>query len=215
MEELFAFDFFGEVADLLSEGLEEEGEPGLPVGEVGADGALGAAEGEVVGFLALFDHALEGAVGDIGVARAEEEQGGEDAAEAAIAILEGVDLEEDNREESGDEEGMEGLGFEGLGGEGDELSHEAGGGEGGGGLEGDADFAAVLIEGGDAIGGGLVLVAMVGVFLAVGEEVAVELLDVVFGEREVGPGLEDQLHPFGVTGDLLLIARFEGFNLEM
>ena len=42
-----------------------------------------------------------------------------------------------------------------------------------------------------------------------------QLLDVVFGERDLAPGLEEQLHRFGITGDFLLVSRCERFDLQI
>lgn len=56
---------------------------------------------------------------------------------------------------------------------------------------------------------------MMRVFFAILEQIAMQLLDVVFGERDRFPGLEEQLHRFGVTGDFLLVSRRERFDLQM
>ena len=53
------------------------------------------------------------------------------------------------------------------------------------------------------------------VLLAVDEQVAVQLLDVVFGDRDLFPRPEHELHRFGVAGDLLLVAGGEGLDVEV
>jgi hypothetical protein len=47
------------------------------------------------------------------------------------------------------------------------------------------------------------------------EQVAVQLLDVVFGECYLCPGSEDQLHSFSIAGDFLLVSGREGFDLQI
>ena len=42
-----------------------------------------------------------------------------------------------------------------------------------------------------------------------------QLLDVVFGERDLFPGPEEKLHRFGVPGDFLLVSRGERFDLQI
>ena len=51
--------------------------------------------------------------------------------------------------------------------------------------------------------------------LAVSEQVAMQLFDVVFGECDLAPGLEDQLHRFGIAGHFLLVSRCERFDLQI
>ena len=51
--ELFLFDFGGEAPLLLLKGAQEENQPGLPIGSVGADRALGLPERQVIGFLVV------------------------------------------------------------------------------------------------------------------------------------------------------------------
>ena len=72
-----------------------------------------------------------------------------------------------------------------------------------------------LVERDKIVGLGLVIAAMMRVFFAVLEQIAMQLLDVVFRKRDLSPGLEEQLHRFGVTGDLLLVSRCKGFDLQM
>ena len=97
----------------------------------------------------------------------------------------------------------------------DELGHQPGRIERRRGLEDDADLLAVLVEGDDVVGAGLVAAAVPLVLLAVDEQVAVQLLDVVFGDRDVFPRPEHKLHRLGIAGDLLLVAGGEGFDLEV
>ena len=56
---------------------------------------------------------------------------------------------------------------------------------------------------------------MPGVLLAVDQQVAVQLLDVILGERNVPPRREHQLHDLGVAGDLLLVARGKALDLQV
>jgi hypothetical protein len=56
---------------------------------------------------------------------------------------------------------------------------------------------------------------MMRVFFAVFKQIAMQLLDVVFGERDLSPGLEEQFHRFGVTGNFLLVSRCERFDLKI
>ena len=53
------------------------------------------------------------------------------------------------------------------------------------------------------------------VFFAVAQQVAVKLLDVIFGDGDVLPGMEDGFHDLGITGDFLLIASVELFNFQV
>jgi hypothetical protein len=62
---------------------------------------------------------------------------------------------------------------------------------------------------------GLVIAAMMRFFLAVLEQIAMQLLDVIFSERDLFPGLENQLHRFGATGYFLLVSRCERFDLQV
>ncbi len=61
---------------------------------------------------------------------------------------------------------------------------------------------------------GLVVPAVVLIAGRSGEEDLVELLDVVLGERELAPHLEDELHGVGVAPDLLLVSASEGADRE-
>ena len=66
-----------------------------------------------------------------------------------------------------------------------------------------------VIKGADMVRGCLVTATVALVFCAVGEQVAVQLPDMVFGERDVLPVLENGFHRVGVTGHFLLVARTE------
>jgi hypothetical protein len=94
----------------------------------------------------------------------------------------------------------------------DQFGHQARRIERRRGLEDDADLPAGLVEGGDAVGGSLVLAAMAGILLAVDEKIAVQLPDVVLGDGDVFPRPEDQLHRLGVAGHCLLVAGGEGLD---
>ena len=53
------------------------------------------------------------------------------------------------------------------------------------------------------------------VLFAVDQQVAVQLLDVVLGERDVLPGREHQVHHLGVARHFLLVAGGEGLDLQV
>jgi len=97
----------------------------------------------------------------------------------------------------------------------DQFRHAAGRVEGCRGLEHDRDRPAVRVEGGDAVGRCLVVAAMPGVLLAMDQEIAVQLLDVVLGDGDVLPGAEDKLHDLAVSGDFLLVAGGERLDFEI
>ena len=86
--------------------------------------------------------------------------------------------------------------------------------EGRGRLEDDANAAAVRVEGLDVVGQRLVAAPVALVLVGVFEQDAMKLPDGVLGERDVGAGLEDQLHQLGVARDLLLVAAAEGAHIE-
>ena len=73
-QQLFAFHLDLKARFLLLQRPQEKTQPRLPVGRVGADRALGAAQGEVVTLLALLDHTFQRAVWNIFVAAAQQEQ---------------------------------------------------------------------------------------------------------------------------------------------
>ena len=49
----------------------------------------------------------------------------------------------------------------------------------------------------------------------VGQQVAMELADMVLGQRNCVKGVEDRLHHLGIAGDLLLIARGERADADI
>ncbi len=81
---------------LLVQGSQEEQQPGLPVRLPGADGSLGAAQGQVVSLLVLLDDALKRTVGQVGIPRPQQQQGGQYPAEAAVAVLERMNLQKND-----------------------------------------------------------------------------------------------------------------------
>ena len=173
-----------EPGDLLADAAEEEEEPGGPIRIAAAPGGLRPAQSEVVGFLAVLDDALERAVRDVAVASAEEEQRGEDAREASIAILERVHGEEDDGEDADAQQGVEaGIGL-GAAVPREERLHVRGGLERAGGLENDPEFATIGIEGGDVIWQRLPVAAVPFVLQAELEKVAMQLAQDIGGKRD-------------------------------
>ncbi len=53
------------------------------------------------------------------------------------------------------------------------------------------------------------------VFLAVDQQVAVYLFDMVLGDGDVLPRPEHQLHHLGIASHFLLVAAGRGFDLEI
>ena len=53
------------------------------------------------------------------------------------------------------------------------------------------------------------------VLFAVAQKIAVELLDVVFRDRNLRPRMKDGFHDLGVSSDLLLVAGGKGFDLQI
>ena len=53
------------------------------------------------------------------------------------------------------------------------------------------------------------------VFLAVDEEITVQLLDVVLGDYDIVPRPEHEFHHLRIAGHFLLVAGGEGFDLEI
>ncbi len=127
----------------------------------------------------------------------------------AVAILEGMDGEEDGGEHPDPQQRMQGLLPLRLGEPRDEFLHGARGVERGGGLEDDADFLSLRVEGGDGVRLGLVAAAAPLVLGAVAEQVAVQLAGHVFGDRDLLEGIENLIHDVGVACDLLFIAGRE------
>jgi hypothetical protein len=77
------------------------------------------------------------------------------------------------------------------------------------GLEDDTEASTVVVERFDAVGETLVVAAVTSIFLGILEEDTVKLPDVVLAEGDLPIRLEDHLHQFGVTSDLLLVPRPE------
>ena len=127
-------------------------------------------------------------------------------AQSTIAVLEGVDLEEHHHPDADQQQGVQSPGAALVVEPGHQFGHEPRRVERGGGLEHHADLIAVRIERDDAVGRRLVVAAMPGVFVAVDEQVAMELLDVVLGQGDLRPRREHQLHHGGIAGPLLLVA---------
>lgn len=98
---------------------------------------------------------------------------------------------------------------------GDQLGHQARRIEWCCGLEYDADLRAVLVEGGDAVGVRFVIAAMPGVLLAIAQQGLVQLLNVVFGKGKVLPGIKDESHQLGITGNLLFVVGGERLDLQI
>lgn len=73
-DDALALDFLLEPGLLLLERAQEINCPRLPIRRVIADRALGAAQGEIVSFLALLDHAFQRAVRNIGIAATEQQE---------------------------------------------------------------------------------------------------------------------------------------------
>ena len=65
------------------------------------------------------------------------------------------------------------------------------------------------------LGVGFVMAAMPGILFAISEQVPMQLLDVVFGERDVLPGRKHLLHQLRVSGDLLLVAGSESLDFKL
>ena len=152
---------------LLLQGPQKKDQPRLPVRRGGADSALRLAQRQVVALFAVLDHAFQRTVGHIGVPGLQQEERGEHTAQAAVAVLEGVDFKKHNRKDGDDEQRMEPLQFLGLPEPSDKLGHQPRRVEGRGGLEDDGNLLAGVVEGGDTVGQRLVLAAVPVVLLAV------------------------------------------------
>ena len=68
-----------------------------------------------------------------------------------------------------------------------QFRHQSRGVEWCGGLEDDAEHLAILTEGGHVVARGLVAAAVSGIFLAVDQQIAVQLPDVALSQRDVRP----------------------------
>ena len=69
--------------------------------------ALSRPAREIIAFFALLDHAFERAIRHVGVARAEQLEGRQDAAQPTIAFMEWMDFEKNNGEDPGDQKRMQ------------------------------------------------------------------------------------------------------------
>lgn len=96
---------------------------GPRVGVGGPYRTLGSAQGQVVAFLVMLDDALERAVGHIGIAGPQQEQGRQDAREPAITVSEGMDLQEHHDEDRDDQHWVERLVAVSRPRSGDQLGH--------------------------------------------------------------------------------------------
>lgn len=207
---------FGLQALLLAdETAKEEDEPGFPIGPGGGEAELGLAEGGVVGGFVFLDDAFEAGIGDIGITEAQEEEGGEHAGEAAVAILKRMDGKEPDGEDGDAQERVESLVAGSLVEPAHELFHLEWSGEGRGGGEDDADLAADGIESGHVVRGFLVVAPVAFIFGGVLEKDAMKLADVIFGNGDGVPRGKDEIHDGGVTGDFLFVAVAEGIGLDV
>lgn len=194
---------------------EEELQPGFPIGLVLLpNGFLRGAKGSVIVLLVLFDDGLDGCVGRMGVSGPQKQEGGQNAGEASVSILEGMDLEKDDDVDADHEQGMQvALSFTAHQPSGQFL-HFPGGVEGRGGFENNADLLAVGIENGNAIGEGFVGSPVPFVFDAVSQEDTMQLSDVILGGGQQLGRIENHFHGPRISGDLLLIAGVERFGLQ-
>lgn len=86
--------------------------------------------------------------------------------------------------------------------------------EGRGRLEHDPDHLPSFIECADIIGCCLVLAPMTLILLTVAQQVAMQLPDMVLGNRNVCPGLKNGFHDLGIARDLLLVSAGERLDLQ-
>ena len=149
-----------EAGDLLADTAQEEDQPRRPIGIVTAPSGLGAAQGGVVGFLALLDDAFQGAVGHMAVARPEQEESGEDAGKPAIAVLERMNGEKDDYKNADPQQGMQPGIRLGAAVPVQQSIHVARCIEGAGGLEDNAQLPSLRIESGNVIRQGFPIAAM-------------------------------------------------------
>jgi hypothetical protein len=163
----------------------------------------------------VLDHAFERTVGHIGIPGLQQAERGEHTAQASVAVLEWVDLKKHHRIDGDDEQRMKPLNFLGFPEPSDKVSHQPGCVKGRRGLEDAGNLLAGIIEGCDTVRQHLVLAAMPVVLFAVAQKIAVELLDVVFCDRNLRPRMKDGFHDLGVSSDLLLVAGGEGFDLQI
>ena len=200
---------------LAPQGPQEELQPGVPVGRVGTDRSLRPSERQVVALLALLDHALQRTVRHIGIARPQQQQRRQDTGQPAVAVLKGMDFQKHHDEGRDDQQRVKAPVLLLPGHPFHQLGHAARRVEGRGGLEHHAKALAIFVEGFDVVGKRLVGAAMPLVLGRVDQQVAVELADVVLGERDRVIGAEDRLHHLGVAGDLLLVAGGERADADV
>jgi hypothetical protein len=135
--------------------------------------------------------------------------------ERPLPSREGADLQEHGGGEADGEQRMQCPEPRGLLMRADQLGHVRRRVEGACGLEDDTELRAVGVEGRDAVRGGLLAALMPLVFIAVTQQIAMQLFDVVLGRRDVRPGREDRLHDLGLAGHFLLVVRAEGRDLQV
>ncbi len=73
----------------------------------------------------------------------------------------------------------------------------------------------LFIKRGHAVFMRFVLPTVTLILAAVGQQIPMNLHDVVLVERDVLPGAKQQLHHLGITGHLLLVARGERLHLNL
>ena len=116
--------------------------------------------------------------------------------------------------ECDDEQRMEPLQFLALPEPSDEFGHQPGCVERRGGLEDDGNLLAGIVKGCDTVRQRLVFAAMPVVLFAVAQKIAVELLDVVFRDRNLRPRMKDGFHDLGVSRNFLLVPCGEFLDFE-
>src|ERR1035437_4791317 len=117
-----------------------------------------------------------------------------------------MDLQKNDNKNRDDQQGMNALEFAGLFQPRCQLLHPAWGIKGCRRLEDNSNHLAIWIEGPNVVAQGLVFAAMPLVFVATAQKIAMELLDMVFRDRNLGPCTKDGLHHFGITGNFLFVA---------
>ena len=88
---------------LLLQGSQKKDQPWLPVRRGAADRALRLSQRQIVPLFAVLDHAFKRTVGHIGVPGFQQEERGEHAAQAAVAVLEWVDFKKHHRKDGDDQ----------------------------------------------------------------------------------------------------------------
>src|ERR1039458_4353760 len=126
-----------------------------------------------------------------------------------------MDLQKNDNKNRYDQQGMNALEFAGLFQPRYQLLHPARGIEWCRRLEDNSNHLAIWIEGPNIVAQGLVFAAMPLVFVATAQKIAMELLDMVFRDRNLGPVMKDGLHHFGITGNFLLVAAGKSSDLQI